>query len=108
MESDLVELNLRSVVDTLPFNCLPTKQKYNSMSPFHSTLSDSHSSSSFLFHQHLIEHSWYAVLETFILLAAFHHDLNISFVSVITTLFVLKSFHWLASDRVDYVSELHS
>ena len=77
------------------------------MSPFHSSLSDCHPSFS-LFHQHLIEHSWYAVLETFILLAAFHHDLNISFVSVITTLFVLKSFHWLASDRVDYVSELHS
>ncbi len=54
--------------------------------------------------QHLIESSWFAVLETFILLAAFHQELNITFVSMISVLFVMKSFHWLAGDRVDYVS----
>lgn len=55
--------------------------------------------------QHLIESSWFAVLETFILLAAFHQELNISFVSMVSVLFVLKSFHWLAGDRVDYVRD---
>lgn len=53
--------------------------------------------------QHLIESSWFAVLETFILLAAFHQELNIVFVSMVSLLFVMKSFHWLAGDRVDYV-----
>ena len=54
--------------------------------------------------QHLIESLWYAVLETFILLAAFHQELNFSFVTTVMTLFVVKSFHWLANDRVDFVS----
>ena len=55
--------------------------------------------------QHLIESLWYAVLETFILLAAFHQELNFSFVTIVMTLFVVKSFHWLANDRIDFVSQ---
>ena len=58
--------------------------------------------------QHLIESLWYAVLETFILLAAFHQELNFSFVTIVMTLFVVKSFHWLANDRVDFVSTSQS
>lgn len=59
--------------------------------------------------QHLIESLWYAVLETFILLAAFHQELNFSFVTIVMTLFVVKSFHWLANDRIDFVSSfLHN
>lgn len=54
--------------------------------------------------QHLVESLWYAVLETFILLAAFHQELNFSFVTIVMTLFVVKSFHWLANDRIDFVS----
>ena len=54
--------------------------------------------------KHLIERSWYAVLETFILLAAFHQELSLSFVTTISMLFLVKSFHWLAEDRVEYVS----
>lgn len=54
--------------------------------------------------QHLIESSWYAILETFILLAAFHQELSVGFVGMVTILFVSKSFHWLAQDRVDFVS----
>lgn len=57
-------------------------------------------------HQHLVESSWYAILETFILLAAFHQELNLGFVTMVTILFVAKSFHWLAHDRVDFVSSL--
>ena len=54
--------------------------------------------------KHLIESLWYAVLETFILLAAFHQELNFIFVSMVMTLFIVKSFHWLANDRIDFVS----
>ena len=53
--------------------------------------------------QHLIESSWFAVLETLILLAAFHQEMNITFVGMVSVLFVMKSFHWLTGDRVDYV-----
>ena len=55
----------------------------------------------------LIERSWYAVLETFILLAAFHQDFSVGFVTMVTCLFVIKAFHWLAGDRIDYVSILN-
>lgn len=54
--------------------------------------------------QHLVEKSWYAVLETFILLAGFHQDLQLAFVGSITLLFVMKAFHWLTEERIDYVS----
>ena len=60
----------------------------------------------FSLHQHLIERSWFAVLDTFILLAAFHQDMSPLFVAKVTLLFVMKSFHWLTSDRVDHVSHL--
>ena len=53
--------------------------------------------------QHLVEKSWYAVLETFILLAGFHQDLQLAFVGSITLLFVMKAFHWLTEERIDYV-----
>lgn len=53
--------------------------------------------------EQLIEKSWFAVLETFILLAGFHQDLSVGFVAVVTILFVVKSFHSLASDRVDFM-----
>ena len=53
--------------------------------------------------QHLIEKSWFAVLETFILLAAFHQELSVGFVTMVTALFMFKAFHWLAGDRIDYV-----
>lgn len=57
--------------------------------------------------QHLIERSWFAVLDTFILLAAFHEELSPTFVSLIVLVFIMKSFHCLASDRVDHVSQSH-
>ena len=56
------------------------------------------------FVQHLVEKSWYAVLETFILLAGFHQDMQLGFVATIALLFVVKAFHWLAEERIDYVS----
>lgn len=54
--------------------------------------------------QHLVEKSWYMVLETFILLAGFHEDMQVGFVATITFLFVVKAFHWLIEERINYVS----
>ena len=67
--------------------------------PFSSSLPHSFS----LPAQHLVEKSWYMVLETFILLAGFHEDMQVGFVATITFLFVVKAFHWLIEERINYV-----
>ena len=54
--------------------------------------------------QHLIERSWYAVTETCLAFTVFRDDFSPKFVALFTLLLFLKSFHWLAEDRVDYVS----
>ena len=43
------------------------------------------------------------VLETFILLAGFHEDMQVGFVATITLLFIVKAFHWLIEERINYV-----
>ncbi|CAI8037465.1 E3 ubiquitin-protein ligase synoviolin [Geodia barretti] len=53
--------------------------------------------------EHLVEKSWYMVLETFILLAGFHEDMQVGFVTTITFLFVIKAFHWLIEERINYM-----
>ena len=54
--------------------------------------------------QHMVEQFWYAVPETCLMFTAFREDLSPSFVAIVTFLFVIKAFHWLAEDRIDYVS----
>lgn len=54
--------------------------------------------------QHLIERSWYAVTETCLAFTVFRDDFSPKFVASFTLLLFLKCFHWLAEDRVDYVS----
>lgn len=60
----------------------------------------------FLF-QHLIERSWYAITETCLAFTVFRDDFNPKFIALFTVLLFLKAFHWLAEDRVDYVSLLY-
>lgn len=54
--------------------------------------------------QHLMERAWYAITETCLAFTVFRDDFNPKFVALFTLLLFLKSFHWLAEDRVDYVS----
>ena len=54
--------------------------------------------------QHVIERSWYAVTETCLAFTVFRDDFSPRFVALFTLLLFLKCFHWLAEDRVDYVS----
>ena len=54
--------------------------------------------------QHLIERSWYAVTETCLAFTVFRDDFSPRFVALFTILLFVKCFHWLAEDRVDYVS----
>ena len=54
--------------------------------------------------EHLMERSWYAVTETCLAFTLFRDDFTPKFVALFTVLLFLKSFHWLAEDRVDFVS----
>lgn len=56
--------------------------------------------------EHLMERSWYAVTETCLAFTVFRDDFSPKFVALFTLLLFLKSFHWLAEDRVDFVSFL--
>ncbi|KAF4520930.1 hypothetical protein B566_EDAN008905 [Ephemera danica] len=56
--------------------------------------------------EHLMERSWYAVTETCLAFTVFRDDFSPKFVALFTVLLFLKSFHWLAEDRVDFVTLL--
>lgn len=51
-----------------------------------------------------MERSWYAVTETCLAFTVFRDDFSPKFVALFTLLLFLKSFHWLADERVDFVS----
>lgn len=50
-----------------------------------------------------MERFWYALTETCLAFTVFRDDFNPKFVALFTVLLFLKSFHWLAEERVDYV-----
>lgn len=53
--------------------------------------------------EHLMERSWYAVTETCLAFTVFRDDFSPKFVALFTLLLFLKSFHWLADERVDFM-----
>jgi len=53
--------------------------------------------------EHLMERSWYAITETCLAFTVFKDDFSPKFVALFSLLLFLKSFHWLAEDRVDYM-----
>ncbi|CAL7949652.1 unnamed protein product [Xylocopa violacea] len=53
--------------------------------------------------EHLLEKVWYAVTETCLAFTVFRDDFSPKFIALFTLLLFLKSFHWLAEDRVDYM-----
>lgn len=53
--------------------------------------------------EHLMERFWYALTETCLAFTVFRDDFNPKFVALFVALLFLKSFHWLAEDRVDYM-----
>lgn len=54
-----------------------------------------------------MEKLWYAMTETCLAFTVFRDDFSPKFIALFTLLLFLKSFHWLAEDRVDYVSILN-
>ncbi|KAK9492736.1 hypothetical protein V1508DRAFT_439582 [Lipomyces doorenjongii] len=55
--------------------------------------------------EHLYEKTWYAVTETCLAMTIFRDEFNGRFLVMFTTLLFLKIFHWLASDRVEYMEQ---
>lgn len=53
--------------------------------------------------EHLMERAWYAITETCLAFTVFRDEFTPKFVALFTLLLFLKSFHWLAEDRVDYM-----
>lgn len=53
--------------------------------------------------EQLMERFWYALTETCLAFTVFRDDFNPRFVALFTVLLFLKSFHWLAEERVDYM-----
>ncbi|KAF7991839.1 hypothetical protein HCN44_010640 [Aphidius gifuensis] len=53
--------------------------------------------------EHLVEKAWYAITETCLAFTVFRDDFSPKFIALFTLLLFLKSFHWLAEDRVDYM-----
>ncbi|CAJ0589541.1 unnamed protein product [Cylicocyclus nassatus] len=51
--------------------------------------------------EHLSERAWHAVLETCLAFTVFRDDFSPIFVMQFVALLFVKSFHWLADDRVD-------
>ncbi|KAL6742810.1 hypothetical protein Aduo_015919 [Ancylostoma duodenale] len=51
--------------------------------------------------EHLSERAWHAVLETCLAFTVFRDDFSPLFVMQFVALLFVKSFHWLADDRVD-------
>ncbi|KAK9475150.1 uncharacterized protein V1510DRAFT_410161 [Dipodascopsis tothii] len=55
--------------------------------------------------EHLYERAWYAVTETCLAMTIFRDEFDARFVIMFTTLLFLKIFHWLCSDRVEYMEQ---
>ncbi|XP_022698357.1 E3 ubiquitin-protein ligase synoviolin B-like [Varroa jacobsoni] len=53
--------------------------------------------------EHLLERSWYAITETCLAFTVFRDDFSPKFIALFVLLLVLKGFHWLAEDRVDFM-----
>ena len=58
----------------------------------------------FLF-KHLYDRVWFSVTETCLAFTVFREEFSSHFVALFAVLLFLKCFHWLAEDRVDYVSQ---
>ncbi|EWC47858.1 hypothetical protein DRE_02740 [Drechslerella stenobrocha 248] len=55
--------------------------------------------------EHLYEKAWYAITETCLAMTIFRDEFHSGFVAMFTVLLFLKCFHWLGSDRVDFMEQ---
>ncbi|GHJ89991.1 hypothetical protein NliqN6_6393 [Naganishia liquefaciens] len=55
--------------------------------------------------EHLYDRSWYFFTETILALTMFRDDLDVHLVVMFSSLLFLKCFHWISTDRVDYMDQ---
>jgi len=55
--------------------------------------------------EHLYERSWYAVTELCLALTVFRNEFTAKFALLITILIIMKIFHWLMQDRIDFMEQ---
>jgi len=53
--------------------------------------------------ENLMERTWYAIIDTCLAFTMFREDLSPGFIAAFTIFFLLKGFHWLCEDRVDFM-----
>ncbi|KAI9353605.1 E3 ubiquitin-protein ligase synoviolin A-like protein [Obelidium mucronatum] len=58
--------------------------------------------------EHLYERSWFAVTETCLAMTLFRDQFDVKYLVLFGFLLVVKIFHWLISDRVDYMEQAPS
>ncbi|KAJ3328187.1 E3 ubiquitin-protein ligase hrd1 [Blyttiomyces sp. JEL0837] len=55
--------------------------------------------------EHLYERSWFAVTETCLAMSIFRDEFDVRFIILFASLLVVKIFHWIAGDRVDFMDQ---
>jgi len=55
--------------------------------------------------EHLYERSWYAVTELCLALTVFRGEFSAKFALLLTILMIMKIFHWLMQDRIDFMEQ---
>lgn len=55
--------------------------------------------------EHLYERAWYAVTETCLAMTIFRDEFDSRFFVFFTALLLLKIFHWLSADRIEYMEQ---
>lgn len=53
--------------------------------------------------ERLNEQSWREVMEILFAITIFRQDFSVSFLAMVTALLLIKSLHWLAQKRVEYI-----
>ncbi|XP_071697231.1 ERAD-associated E3 ubiquitin-protein ligase HRD1B-like [Rutidosis leptorrhynchoides] len=53
--------------------------------------------------ERLNEQSWREVMEILFSITIFRHDFSVMFLAMVTALLLIKSLHWLAQKRVEYI-----
>ncbi|KAI9096576.1 hypothetical protein DFS34DRAFT_715420 [Phlyctochytrium arcticum] len=55
--------------------------------------------------EHLYERSWFAVTETCLAMTVFRDEFDVRFIVLFVLLLLVKLFHWIAQDRVDFMEQ---
>ncbi|XP_055830473.1 ERAD-associated E3 ubiquitin-protein ligase HRD1B-like isoform X2 [Solanum dulcamara] len=53
--------------------------------------------------ERLNEQSWRELMEILFAITIFRQDFSMAFITMVTTLFLIKALHWLAQKRVEYI-----